>query len=163
GPSTRLYHRCAFRSAPRRRSALRQPACVRGHRGLVPRGTANGACLAARPPHERWRAQRISRALRRRQQVCRVAMSGIFDLAVLRSSMEPSLIPGEFTYCSVAEERLGDYLPLRPLGMFREAEGLSLIMPAEAVAGMPGLTASAPMRCITLTVHSSLEAVGLTA
>ena len=31
------------------------------------------------------------------------------------------------------------------------------------VAASHGLVASAPMRCITLTVHSSLEAVGLTA
>ncbi len=39
---------------------------------------------------------------------------------------------------------------------------MTLILPAEAAAES-GLAASAPMRMITLTVHSSLEAVGLTA
>lgn len=90
-------------------------------------------------------------------------MSGITNLGVLLSSMEPSLAPGEFVYCSVAEERLAEYTPLRPLGMFREAEGVTLILPAEAATGIKDIMASAPMRCITLTVHSALEAVGLTA
>lgn len=43
-----------------------------------------------------------------------------------------------------------------------EDEGLSLVVPREA-AEASGLEASAPLRCITLRVHSSLAAVGLTA
>ena len=45
----------------------------------------------------------------------------------------------------------------RALGTFREAEGLTLILPEAAGAG--GL----PMARITLSVHSALDGVGLTA
>ena len=89
-------------------------------------------------------------------------MSGITNLDVLLSTMTPSLAPGEFVYCSVPEAKLAALLRLKPLGLFREAEGVTLILPAE-VAKAQELPASAPMRCITLNVHSALEAVGLTA
>lgn len=89
-------------------------------------------------------------------------MSGIRELAVLLSSMEPSLKAGEFVYCTVPGADPGDYLHLGPRGLFHEAEGLTLILPAET-AKASGLATSAPLRCITLNVHSSLEAVGLTA
>lgn len=89
-------------------------------------------------------------------------MSGITDLQVLVSTMEPALAEGEFVYCTIPASRLEDYLHLRPLGLFHETEGLTLILPSET-ASKAGLQASPPMRQITLTVHSSLEAVGLTA
>ena len=89
-------------------------------------------------------------------------MSGIRELSVLLSNMEPSLEAGEFVYCTVPGADPGDYLHLNPRGLFHEAEGLTLILPAET-AEAAGLAASAPLRCITLNVHSSLEAVGLTA
>lgn len=89
-------------------------------------------------------------------------MSGIRELSVLLSSMEPSLNAGELVYCTVPGADPGDYLHLDPLGLFHEAEGITLILPAE-IARAAGLAASAPLRCITLNVHSSLEAVGLTA
>ena len=46
--------------------------------------------------------------------------------------------------------------------MFREVEGVTLIL-TEAQAHDAGLTAAALWACITLTVHSSLAAVGLIA
>ncbi len=53
-----------------------------------------------------------------------------------------------------------DLLP-QALASFREEEGLSLVLP-EAVARAEGFDGT-PMACLTLTVWSSLEAVGLTA
>ncbi len=88
-------------------------------------------------------------------------MTGIEDLQQLLANMEPELHDGEFVFCTVAKGNIADHARLNPLGMFREAEGLTLILPRET-AEREGL-AGAPMRMITLTVHSSLEAVGLTA
>ncbi|MBB3559800.1 ACT domain-containing protein [Sinorhizobium sp. B11] len=89
-------------------------------------------------------------------------MTGITDLSVLLATMEPELVAGEFVYCAVPASRLEDYLHLRPLALFHEKEGLTLILPQDR-ATEAGLQASAPLRQITLKVHSSLEAVGLTA
>ncbi|MBP1857513.1 ACT domain-containing protein [Rhizobium herbae] len=88
-------------------------------------------------------------------------MSGITDLGVLLREMRPGLRPGEYVYCSVPVNDAG-WLSLQPLGFFREDEGLTLIL-AKETADKAGLTYGPVMRCITLTVHSALEAVGLTA
>ena len=87
-------------------------------------------------------------------------MSGVTDLTELLETMEPALAEGHFVYASVPEDALTAALLRAAIGLFREAEGVTLILPAGAAAG---LSASPPMRMITLTVHSSLEAVGLTA
>jgi hypothetical protein len=89
-------------------------------------------------------------------------MPGITDLALLVSSMKPNLIEGEFVYCTMPASALADYIHLRPIGVFQEKEGMTLILPIEA-ARQAGLPAEPAMRMITLDVHSSLEAVGLTA
>ncbi len=88
-------------------------------------------------------------------------MTGITDLNVLLAGMEPELQPGEFVFCSLPH---GQELPegIEPVGTFREQEGLTLIVDA-GVAMRLDCPKSAPMRCISLTVYSSLEAVGLTA
>lgn len=52
--------------------------------------------------------------------------------------------------------------PGQTIGWFREAEGLSLIMPWDAALAL-GHVDGSPMRMITLQVHSSLDGVGLTA
>jgi hypothetical protein len=72
--------------------------------------------------------------------------------------MAPLRRPG--TWVFAAAPGRDDLLP-QALAAFREAEGLSLILP-EAVARAQGFAGPA-MACITLTVWSSLEAVGLTA
>ncbi len=87
-------------------------------------------------------------------------MSGVTDLDELLATMEPALVAGRFVYASVPVSEIAAHLARGPIGLFREEEGVTLILPAEAAEG---LSASAPMRMITLTVHSSLEAVGLTA
>jgi hypothetical protein len=89
-------------------------------------------------------------------------MSGITDLDRLLAGMKPSLSPEEFVYCTLPGGRPEDVLHLAPIGLFNEAEGLTLILTTD-VARAAEMPASAPMRRITLTVHSSLEAVGLTA
>jgi hypothetical protein len=88
-------------------------------------------------------------------------MTGIVDLDVLLREMRPDLRPSEYVYCSVPAADAG-WPSLSPLGFFREDEGLTLILERE-VADKAGLTYGPVMRCITLTVHSALEAVGLTA
>lgn len=88
-------------------------------------------------------------------------MSGITDLALLLTSMSPKLMAGEFIFCTVQGE-YEQYAQLNPLATFRESEGLTLVVNKEA-AMAAGLTFEACFKQITLTVHSSLEAVGLTA
>ena len=87
-------------------------------------------------------------------------MAGEEDLGKLLATMEPMLLPGAFVFATIE----GHEIPagLDPIGTFREAEGLTLILPAHDAAH-PDIVASKPMRQITLTVHSSLDAVGLTA
>lgn len=87
-------------------------------------------------------------------------MSGVSDLAELIRTMEPTLVEGSFVYACVPAADLAACLARNPVGVFREEEGVTLILPSQSAAD---LSASAPMRMITLTVHSSLEAVGLTA
>ena len=89
-------------------------------------------------------------------------MACVDDLHQLLAGMEPELRDGEFVFCTVANGNIVDLARLDPLGIFREAEGLTLILRRET-AEQEGLAGAAPMRLITLTVHSSLEAVGLTA
>ncbi|WP_394495850.1 ACT domain-containing protein [Shewanella sp. ENK2] len=88
-------------------------------------------------------------------------MSGITDLSKLLSSMSPELQAGEFVFCSV-KGRIADYAHLNPLCFFQEQEGLTLVLAAES-AIQAYLPFEARFKQITLTVHSSLEAVGLTA
>jgi hypothetical protein len=89
-------------------------------------------------------------------------MTGITDLGLLLKTLEPTLVEGEFVYVTVPHGALSTHLSLEPIGFFREAEGMTLILPKET-ARQAGLAASAPMRCITMMVHSALEAVGMTA
>lgn len=63
--------------------------------------------------------------------------------------MEPELSPQPFAYRTLSDEPLA--LPPEAFALIREDEGLTLIEPGEGWAR------------ITLTIHSSLEAVGLTA
>ena len=88
-------------------------------------------------------------------------MPGIVDLEALLKSMSPAVQDGEYVFCSV-QGNASDYLHLEPLATFRESEGLTLILPVET-AEKEGFAFESRFRQITLTVHSSLDAVGLTA
>jgi hypothetical protein len=89
------------------------------------------------------------------------AMPGERDLKTLLLNMTPEMHEGIFVFCSVAEET---EIPatLKPKYIFREREGTTLVLRQEEAesAALPYQYAS---RLITLTVHSSLEAVGFLA
>ena len=89
-------------------------------------------------------------------------LSGIENLGKLLRSMSPDLIKGEYVFCTVPNGKYGDYQDLSPLTSFIEAEGMTLVLTKEN-ADKSGLEYDGVFKCITLTVHSSLEAVGLTA
>jgi uncharacterized protein len=86
-------------------------------------------------------------------------MSGETDLSLLVAGMAPLLDPQTYVYGRTADR---DH-PLRAqaIATVEEAEGLTLILPAHLAT--PDLTPVFPCRRITLTIHSALEAVGLTA
>ncbi|MCQ0167804.1 acetyltransferase [Pseudomonas sp. S12(2018)] len=87
-------------------------------------------------------------------------MSGETSLAALLRSMRPQLNEGSYVFCTLA-----DWSGLQPdevIGSFREQEGLTVIV-SRARAEALKLPFSYEASWITLTVHSSLEAVGLTA
>lgn len=76
--------------------------------------------------------------------------------------MSPELIEGDFVFCTVKNSKYGDYAETRPIASFAEAEGLTLVLLKDA-AESSGLPYEGIFKCITLGIHSSLEAVGLTA
>ena len=82
------------------------------------------------------------------------------DLKSLIASMHPVLKSGVFAFISVAEERKPQWEEV--VAAIREPEGLSLIVPLE-VAERLGAAILLRAAWITLTVHSDLHAVGLTA
>ncbi|PSU35812.1 ACT domain-containing protein [Photobacterium lutimaris] len=88
-------------------------------------------------------------------------MAGMTDLQELLKSMAPELRAGEYVFCTVGGE-LAEYVGLSPVATFSESEGLTLVLSKDS-ADRGNLAYEATFRMITLTVHSSLEAVGLTA
>jgi hypothetical protein len=89
-------------------------------------------------------------------------LAGEKNLERLLSSMSPELIEGDFVFCTVKNSKYGDYAETRPIASFAEAEGLTLVLLKDA-AESSGLPYEGIFKCITLSIHSSLEAVGLTA
>jgi hypothetical protein len=87
-------------------------------------------------------------------------MSGETSLNVLIRSMSPELNDGDYVFCSVAD--IGMLNGASVIGSFREREGLTVILERSDAQAL-GLDCAYVMAWITLTVHSSLEAVGLTA
>ena len=88
-------------------------------------------------------------------------MAGIKDLNKLLNSMQPELIDKAFVFCTVAGN-FKEYIALEPIATFIESEGLTLVLTKDK-ADEAGLNYEGVFRQITLTVHSSLQAVGLTA
>jgi hypothetical protein len=81
------------------------------------------------------------------------------DAREMVSGMTPALKSGEYVFCAAGDR---DWAALTPLAMFREAEGVSLILERGA-AEAAGFPIAAPMALITLNVYSALDGVGLTA
>lgn len=78
------------------------------------------------------------------------------DLAVLWRTMEPVLAPDAYGFAVCTGP-----LPPTPFATVAEAEGLTVVAPLAAMQAA-GMT-SDPWARISLTVHSDLAAVGLTA
>ncbi len=85
---------------------------------------------------------------------------GETNLTQLLKNMQPVRNPGSYVFCTIASMEKIDTNAI--LGMFKEAEGYTLILTQEEADHLQ-LTYPCIMAWITLTVHSSLEAVGLTA
>ena len=88
-------------------------------------------------------------------------MSAITDLNTLLQSMSPELQVGEFVFCTV-KNPLSEVVQLQPIATFMEQEGLTVIVEKQQ-AQRANLGFDGVFKLITLTVHSSLDAVGLTA
>lgn len=74
--------------------------------------------------------------------------------------MRPKLNEGEYVFCTVPASQTID--PANFIGSFKEAEGLTVILNKETADNL-NLHYTFVSAWITLTIHSSLEAVGLTA
>jgi len=89
-------------------------------------------------------------------------MQGIKDLETLLKTLSPELLDGEFVFVTIAGSRYGACPEFEPVAAITEKEGLTLVIP-RSKADEFQLPYETTFRRITLSVHSSLEAVGLTA
>ncbi|GAB3227848.1 ACT domain-containing protein [Hymenobacter seoulensis] len=87
-------------------------------------------------------------------------MTGETDLSQLLATLTPELNPGAYVFCSVQDPSV--FPVSEVLGLFQEQEGTMVIVP-QHLADQQHLPYSFVAAWITLRVHSSLEAVGLTA
>jgi uncharacterized protein len=87
-------------------------------------------------------------------------MEGEIRLSQLLKSLNPVLQPGEYVFCLVAD--LSQLHGEEAILVFKEAEGITVILEKQ-VADRLQLRYSLMTAWITLTVHSSLAAIGLTA
>ena len=88
-------------------------------------------------------------------------MAGEERLESLLKNISPILNRDEYVFLTL-DGRYGDYIELDPICSFMEEEGLTLIV-SKKNALLNNLKIDDVFRAITLTVHSSLDAVGLTA
>ncbi|WP_105167810.1 ACT domain-containing protein [Pseudoalteromonas sp. T1lg23B] len=89
-------------------------------------------------------------------------MKGETNLAILLKSMQPTLLDGEFVFITLPTGKYGDAAKLNPIAMCMEPEGMTLVIP-KALADQHQHCYDSVFKSITLMVHSSLDAVGLTA
>jgi len=89
-------------------------------------------------------------------------MAGEKDLMVLLKNISPLLEKEDYVFCTFADGCYGDHQIFAPKASFMETEGLTLVLSKEA-ADAAELNYDGVFTCISLTVHSSLKAVGLTA
>ena len=89
-------------------------------------------------------------------------MSGEKNLEKLLTLMQPKLLDGNFVFCTITDGDLSDLLKLAPIASFQEEEGLSLLS-SQQNADEANIKHDSVLKGITLSVHSSLDAVGFTA
>ncbi|MFT5359222.1 MAG: hypothetical protein ACI9KE_006465 [Polyangiales bacterium] len=89
-------------------------------------------------------------------------MNGEHDLTTILRALSPALSDEEFVFLSIPGARYGDHASLAPVVSVAERDGLTLVVP-KTRADDADLPYGGVFRQITLQVHSSLEACGLTA
>jgi len=90
-------------------------------------------------------------------------MSGITDIQVLLKEMKPVLDETEYVFITLDCVSLNEQVQqLNPVATFLETEGMTVVITKEK-AEQHHLGYDVMFHQITLEVHSSLEAVGLTA
>lgn len=87
-------------------------------------------------------------------------MAGETNLDTLLKNMKPVLNAGDYVYCVVPDIQAIDINQV--LGIFKEKEAVTIILKKET-ADQLGLAYEYIAAWITLTIHSSLAATGLTA
>ena len=87
-------------------------------------------------------------------------MNGETELNILLKSMKPILNTGDYVFCTVQELQAVNLNNV--VMLFKETEGYTVIL-EKKLADASGLVYDYVASWITLTVHSSLSAVGLTA
>ena len=87
-------------------------------------------------------------------------MAGESDLNVLLKSMKPLLHDGEYIFCTVST--ISNIHLENIICLFKEKEGVTIVID-KSFAGQYHLSYSSVFAWITLSIYSSLEAVGLTA
>lgn len=87
-------------------------------------------------------------------------MTGEKDLDKLLKTMKPALNAGDYVFCITKDLSKIDFNDI--ILTFKEQEGITIILERQ-VADKLRLNYTFVTSWITLTVHSSLEAVGLTA
>jgi len=89
-------------------------------------------------------------------------MSGEKNLVKLIESMTPELLNDEYIFGTLEHTDYQQLSELMPIGTFQEKEGLTVIL-TKVKAEQNNIDYQGIFKCITLNVHSSLDAVGLTA
>lgn len=89
-------------------------------------------------------------------------MTGETNLHKLIATMEPELHSTDYVFTHIKTDDLSSIQSLKPIGTFMETEGMTAIVPLTSAQNNQMLIESV-FSCITLNVHSSLDAVGLTA
>ena len=84
------------------------------------------------------------------------------DLSVLLKNLNPMASSENYVFTTLPADKLSSTLVSVAKGMFQEREGTTLILPVTA-AKQANLQFEGYYRCITCEVHSSLDAVGMTA
>jgi len=87
-------------------------------------------------------------------------MQGETNLSKILKSMNPELNPGDYVFCTTKNPDIIN--PEYIISMIREKEGFTVVV-EKNIADQLKLSYSFVAKWISLTVHSSLEAVGLTA
>ena len=89
-------------------------------------------------------------------------MAGALDLKDILVNMNPVLDGDEYVFCTFPRLSAEALLRLNPISTFQEEEGVSLIVTRE-VADRNCISYDFVFKRITISLHTSLDAVGLTA